>query len=63
MEKIKPIEPITPTFFQNNSSQKSSKQFGQTILCSLFDSHICPNPGQCNGIDRKCAVWQSHSGK
>ncbi|MCI9177034.1 MAG: hypothetical protein HFJ28_00225 [Clostridia bacterium] len=39
------------------------KKTGQEISCALHGSPICPKPNECDGINRQCRIWQSHSGR
>ena len=43
--------------------KQKSKQDTQKTMCALKGSHICPNPKECNGLERKCTVWKTHSAK
>ncbi len=43
--------------------EKKSTQDVRKAICALKGSNVCPNPKECDGLERKCTVWQSHSAK
>ena len=43
--------------------EQKTKQTSSKTMCALKGSHICPKPKECDGLERKCNVWQNHSAK
>jgi len=42
---------------------EKTKKNEYKIPCALLGTKVCPRPHECNGINRKCTIWKTHSAK
>lgn len=46
-----------------NSSTEQAEKSTNKSTCALLNSNLCPHPKKCDGINRLCDIWKTHSGR
>ena len=54
------ITPDPATLRQSSNSHNMNGSI--SIPCSLMMTTVCPHP-ECNGYERMCSLWETHSSK